>query len=104
LTKERGDNRILAPPQDLEKMGTFLHNDLEGPALELMPIIGHIKEGLLEAQAKEVVMTGSGPTVCGLFATETKARRAARDLKMELGWISFVAHILSDIEGPYRGR
>jgi 4-diphosphocytidyl-2-C-methyl-D-erythritol kinase len=98
LTKDRGDNRISMPPQDLEKMGTFLHNDLEGPALELMPTIGYIKERMHEVEASGVLMTGSGPTVCGLFAKESEAQQAARDLKMEEGWVSFVAHMLSDIE------
>jgi 4-diphosphocytidyl-2-C-methyl-D-erythritol kinase len=98
LTKDRGDNRIPMPPQDLEKMGTFLHNDLEGPALELMPAIEHIKERMLEAEARGVLMTGSGPTVFGLFTTESEAQRAARDLKMEEGWVSFVAHVIPEIE------
>jgi len=97
LTKDRGGNRISLPPQDLEKMGTFLHNDLEGPALELIPTIGHIKECMLEAEASEVLMTGSGPTVFGLFAKESEAQRAARDLKMEEGWVTFVAHIISEV-------
>jgi 4-diphosphocytidyl-2-C-methyl-D-erythritol kinase len=97
LTKDRGDNRILMPPQDLEKMGTFVHNDLEGPALELMPRIGHIQTRLRVTGARGVIMTGSGPTVFGLFAEETEARRAARDLKIEKGWISFVAHTLVDV-------
>jgi 4-diphosphocytidyl-2-C-methyl-D-erythritol kinase len=97
LTKDRGNNRIPMPPQDLEKMGTFLHNDLEGPALELMPIIGHIKECMLDAEASGVLMTGSGPTVFGLFTKKSEAQRAARDLKMEEGWTSFVAHMLSEV-------
>jgi 4-diphosphocytidyl-2-C-methyl-D-erythritol kinase len=97
LTKDRGDNRISMPPQDLEKMGTFLHNALEGPALELMPRIEHIKARLLDAGARGVVMTGSGPTVFGLFGEEAEARHAAGGLAMEQGWISFVAHMLSAI-------
>jgi 4-diphosphocytidyl-2-C-methyl-D-erythritol kinase len=97
LTKDSGDNRIPVPPQDLEKMGTFLHNDLEEPAVELMPTIGHIKECMLEVGARGVLMTGSGPTVFGLFAQESEARRAARELRLEEGWISFVAHMLSEI-------
>ena len=97
LTKDSGDNRISVPPQDLEKMGTFLHNDLEEPAVELMPTIGHIKECMLEVGGRGVLMTGSGPTVFGLFAQEAEAQRAARDLKLEEGWISFVAHMLSEI-------
>ena len=99
LTKNRGDNRISMLPQDLEKMGTFLQNDLEGPALELMPAIGHIKERMIEVEASGVLMTGSGPTVFGLFTTESEAQRAARDLKMEEeGWVSFVAHVIPEIE------
>ena len=97
LTKDRGDTRISMPPQDLEKMGTFLHNDLEGPARELMPIIDHIKGKVLEAGANGVVMTGSGPTVFGLFGKEAEARQAARDVKMEQGWHYFVAHTLVDV-------
>jgi 4-diphosphocytidyl-2-C-methyl-D-erythritol kinase len=96
LTKEGEDTRISMPPQDLEKMGKFLHNDLEGPALELMPIIDMLKGRLLEAGAQEVLMTGSGPTVFGLFGEEAEVRRAAENLKMEEGWLSFVAHTLCD--------
>jgi 4-diphosphocytidyl-2-C-methyl-D-erythritol kinase len=97
LTKQGGDNRIQMPPQDLRKMGDFLHNDLEGPALELMPVIGIIKERLREAGSCGVFMTGSGPTVVGLFAEEAEARQRARDLKMEKEWICLVARTLSEI-------
>jgi 4-diphosphocytidyl-2-C-methyl-D-erythritol kinase len=98
LTKGRGDTRIFMPPHDLAKTGDFLHNDLEGPAMELMPVIGDIKGRLHEAGARGVLMTGSGPTVFGLFKKEAEARQAAKDLKMEQGWICLVAHILSDSE------
>ena len=97
LTKPGGDTKISMPPQDLEKMGKFLRNDLEGPAMELLPIISTLKERLREAGAGGVSMTGSGPTVFGLFRTEAEARQAARDLKMEQGWICLVAAILSEI-------
>jgi len=97
LTKQGGDTKISMPPQDLEKMGKFLRNDLERPALELMPIIATLQERLREAGASGVLMTGSGPTVFGLFRTEAEAQQAARDLKMEQGWISLVAKTLSKI-------
>jgi len=96
LTKDRRDNRILTLPQDLEKMDDFLHNDLEEPALEFMPLIGGMKERLRQVGARGVLMTGSGPTVFGLFSKEEEASRATRDLKTEEGWTSFVAHTLSD--------
>ena len=97
LTKQGGDTKISMPPQDLEKMGKFLRNDLEGPAMELLPIISTLKERLREAGAGGVSMTGSGPTVFGLFRTEAEAQQAARDLKMEQGWICLVAKTLSEI-------
>ena len=96
LTKQGGDTKISMPPQDLEKMGKFLRNDLEGPAMELLPIISTLKERLREAGGG-VSMTGSGPTVFGLFRTEAEAQQAARDLKMEQGWICLVAKTLSEI-------
>jgi 4-diphosphocytidyl-2-C-methyl-D-erythritol kinase len=96
LTKKHGDNKILMPPQDPEKMGKFLHNDLEGPAQEFMPIIDLIKGMLLDVGAQGVLMTGSGPTVSGLFGKEAEARRAAKELKMEQGWRCFAVHVLSD--------
>jgi 4-diphosphocytidyl-2-C-methyl-D-erythritol kinase len=101
LTKEGADNRISMPPQDLKKMGDFLRNDLEGPAMELMPVIETIKERLRAAGAQGVLMTGSGPTVFGLFAQEARARQAAEDLKREKEWICFAAHTLSDAEGNW---
>lgn len=97
LTKQGGDTKISMPPQDLEKMDKFLRNDLEGPAMELLPIISTLKERLREAGAGGVSMTGSGPTVFGLFRTEAEAQQAARDLKMEQGWICLVAKTLSEI-------
>jgi 4-diphosphocytidyl-2-C-methyl-D-erythritol kinase len=97
LTKAGWETRISMPPQELEKMGKFLRNDLERPAMELLPIIATLKERLREAGASGVSMTGSGPTVFGLFATEAEARQAAEDLTMEQGWICLVAKTLSQI-------
>jgi 4-diphosphocytidyl-2-C-methyl-D-erythritol kinase len=97
LTKQGGETKISMPPQELEKMGKFLRNDLEGPARELLPIIATLKERLREAGASGVSMTGSGPTVFGLFATEAKARQAAEDLTMAPGWVCLVAKVLSEI-------
>jgi 4-diphosphocytidyl-2-C-methyl-D-erythritol kinase len=97
LTKKGGETKISMPPQDLEKMGKFLRNDLEGPAMEFLPVIGTVKGRLGEAGASGVSMTGSGPTVFGLFATEAEARQAAEDLTLEPGWICLVAKTLSKI-------
>ena len=44
-----------------------MHNDLEQVTCAKYPEINHIKEGLLAAGASRVLMSGSGPTVFGVF-------------------------------------
>jgi len=48
-------------------------NDLELGVFEEYPIIRSIKQGLISLGAVRASMSGSGPTVYGLFATESKA-------------------------------
>jgi 4-diphosphocytidyl-2-C-methyl-D-erythritol kinase len=43
------------------------HNDLEPAALALMPEIGERMEQARAAGADHVLLSGSGPTVLGLF-------------------------------------
>jgi 4-diphosphocytidyl-2-C-methyl-D-erythritol kinase len=45
-------------------------NDLETVTIERFPELGEIKEGLLAAGAGVALMSGSGPTVFGLFSEE----------------------------------
>lgn len=45
--------------------------------------IGHIRDVMLENGALNAVMTGSGPTVFGLFGTEVAANAAAEVLRRE---------------------
>ncbi|HEX9022434.1 MAG TPA: 4-(cytidine 5'-diphospho)-2-C-methyl-D-erythritol kinase [Geobacteraceae bacterium] len=63
-----------------------LANDLETVTIKRFPLIGEIKERLLAAGALGALMSGSGPTVFGLFADEDDAQRAARTLAAENDW------------------
>ena len=54
-----------------------LVNDLEEITATRFPVIYTLKECLLGAGAEGAVMSGSGPTVFGIFATEDRARKAA---------------------------
>jgi 4-diphosphocytidyl-2-C-methyl-D-erythritol kinase len=45
----------------------FMHNDLEQVTIPRYPVVKQIKEALLEEGAKAAMMSGSGPTVFGLF-------------------------------------
>ena len=50
-------------------------NDLEPAALALMPEIGERMQQARAAGADHVLLSGSGPTVLGLFADPRRARR-----------------------------
>ena len=58
----------------------LLHNDLEPAALSLRPSIAASKEELYAAGAELAAVTGSGPTVFGLFADRAAAVRAAEEI------------------------
>jgi 4-diphosphocytidyl-2-C-methyl-D-erythritol kinase len=77
------------------KLPPYLYNDLERIVLKTHPVIGVIKEQLRRLGAKGVLMSGSGPTVFGLFLQPVAARRAARVLsRAEKDWKVWVARIL----------
>ncbi|MCB0870213.1 MAG: 4-(cytidine 5'-diphospho)-2-C-methyl-D-erythritol kinase [Solirubrobacterales bacterium] len=61
----------------------LLVNDLEPAALALMPEIGLAKQRLSSAGAEFTGMTGTGPTVFGLFADMDSAEDAAAELGPE---------------------
>lgn len=58
-------------PEDLKLAA--LENDLEKTSMELFPVISSIKKDLQAAGADAVLMSGSGPTVFGIF-TEPQIR------------------------------
>ena len=62
-----------------------LRNDLERPALALYPLIGQVKQRLMELNATAVLMSGSGATVFAVFESEA-ARAQAMDSLSATGW------------------
>jgi len=58
----------------------LLVNDLEPAARSLRPAIGEALDALRAAGAPRVLLTGSGPTVFGLFESLAAARTAAAEL------------------------
>jgi 4-diphosphocytidyl-2-C-methyl-D-erythritol kinase len=66
----------------LFRKGEFpLRNDLEKPALMLYPEIEELKRRLIGMGVKAVSMTGSGPTVFGVFRNEKEAKTVYDYLK-----------------------
>jgi 4-diphosphocytidyl-2-C-methyl-D-erythritol kinase len=64
----------------------ILANDLEKVTVKRFPVIGEIKKRLLNEGACGALMSGSGPTVFGIFSGEDGARHAARALAGESSW------------------
>lgn len=66
---------------DIRTVGQLLSNDLETVAMKPHPELGEIKSQLLAAGALGVVMTGSGPTIAGLWGSEGDANVAAKQFR-----------------------
>ena len=75
-----------------EDVAAGLHNDLERVTLKMHPSLGEIKELLLLNGAAGSLMSGSGPTVFGLFDSEDKAEKAKSVLKKSSSWSVFLCH------------
>lgn len=61
---------------DLYKTAAFMENVLESVTIERYPIVEKIKEMIMHYGAINALMSGSGPTVFGIFDDESKARVA----------------------------
>lgn len=62
-------------------------NDLQAPACNLVPAIGHVLTALRDAGSALSRMSGSGATCFGLFQTITQAQKAADALALaHPGW------------------
>lgn len=70
---------------DIKKMGSLLGNVLEDVTISMHPKIGNIKECLLNNGATGALMSGSGPTVFGLFEDYETAKKASLTVKEQLG-------------------
>ena len=65
---------------DLKAITDRLANVLETVTVPAYPIIDTIKQYMLDAGAKGALMSGSGPTVFGIFTEEEKAKQAAQNI------------------------
>ena len=94
-------NREKKPTKALLKKQGFLapqhlHNDLEKVALKSHPEIQKAKHRLAALGAKGTLMSGSGPSVFGLFDSERAARKAAMSLADHSRWKVFATELMID--------
>jgi len=75
----------IVPVVDSElELLALLHNDLESATIDLCPVVELLKRELVRFGAAGVLMSGSGPTVFGLFFEEQAALKA-RQMVLESG-------------------
>lgn len=78
-----------------------LHNDLQDAARSLCPQIDEALEAVLAAGADHALVSGSGPTVVGVFAGSGHAERAARVCESIAAEGRLPAPVVARPAGPY---
>jgi len=89
LTSSRVADNIPLLYQSVDDVCAILANDLETVTIGAHPVIDDIKKQLLAAGARGALMSGSGPTVFGIFADADTARNAAGGFGSR-GWFTAV--------------
>ena len=82
LTNRGELNRLPRSYGSLEDVCSIFSNDLESVTIPAFPVIAEIKNAMLQNGALAAMMSGSGPTVFGLYrdkASAEKARAAVTD-------------------------
>ncbi|MCE5212356.1 MAG: 4-(cytidine 5'-diphospho)-2-C-methyl-D-erythritol kinase [Deltaproteobacteria bacterium] len=85
LRLTRGKNNYSIPP--FLKLGDIvqvLQNDLESVSLEMHPELADFKQMLLRHGALGALMSGSGPTVFGIFRNSKEAKKALEIIEKEV--------------------
>jgi 4-diphosphocytidyl-2-C-methyl-D-erythritol kinase len=93
LTKQ-GINYSIPRFSTTEDLIRGLTNDLESVTIKLHPVLDQIKALLLANGARGALMSGSGPTVFGVFTDRESAGRAEKNLGQETRWLVFGAQSL----------
>jgi 4-diphosphocytidyl-2-C-methyl-D-erythritol kinase len=77
------DVRSVLLDLPMDDWPTFLVNDLEPPVMAMLPVVGDLKDQMMELGATYAAMSGSGSSVFGLFEQEFAAAEAFEYLKQE---------------------
>ena len=67
--------------EDISKISELLGNTLESVTKKAHPVIGEIEKSMLDTGALNSIMTGSGPTVFGIFNDEALLLKGEQRLK-----------------------
>ena len=94
LTNRDGLNKIPTSFGGIADIASLLSNDLERVTIPAFPVIDGIKRAMMYNGAAGAMMSGSGPTVFGIFAEQDTAEHARQIVTAGTGWFSAVAETL----------
>jgi 4-diphosphocytidyl-2-C-methyl-D-erythritol kinase len=90
---------------DPEQPAAWVHNDLESVTLKKYPQLGEMLETLGRLGALARGMSGSGPTLFGLFPTLEAARQAGEELRGAFpGWMALAQGLTGQEVDPAWGE
>ena len=94
LTNERVLAKVPEFFGTVEDVTALFSNDLESVTIPAFPVIDEIKKRMLQLGAIGSMMSGSGPTVFGIFHTQAEAENARSEIALGTEWFTAVAETL----------
>lgn len=94
LTNKRELNRLPKFFESVEHIVSILSNDLESVTIPAFPVIADIKARLIDLGAAGSMMSGSGPTVFGIFKSFDIAESARMEVTKHTNWFSATVETL----------
>ncbi len=85
-TKPTNFNKMGSLPCTGDALCDILVNDLENVTIREYPQLEEVKRAMADSGAQGVLMSGSGPTVFGVFPDAASAAKAARELAGNQHW------------------
>lgn len=94
LTNKRDLNKLPEFFESVDHIVSILSNDLESVAIQAFPVIAEIKTQLINLGAAGSMMSGSGPTVFGIFKDFETAEKARLEVTKTTDWFAAAVETL----------
>ena len=94
LTSKRELNKLPEFFDSIEQIVSILSNDLESVTIPAFPVIADIKVRLMNLGSVGSMMSGSGPTVFGIFKSLDVAETARREVTKATNWFAATVETL----------
>jgi 4-diphosphocytidyl-2-C-methyl-D-erythritol kinase len=94
LTKGRELNKLPKFFESIEDVVSIFSNDLESVTIPAFPVIADIKTRMMNLGAVGSMMSGSGPTVFGVYKSFDAAEAARREITNGTNWFAATAETL----------